>query len=184
MTVQCEASLEKLERMSLPSLGRFDAKATQCMEAFSKGCEGPARQHQGERLKHAHDRERARFQKEYNNRLYNGLTMAALCLALLCRFIFKQMIPEMLGWAAFVFLEAYPKVTVGMANMYDSQWWQRLIGVWEVIIYNPLLDLEAAWLPMLILAAVTVCGYRWWRRRRGQRGRSKQLREGERDLNV
>lgn len=103
--MQCEASLEKLERMSLPSLGRFDAKAAQCMGAFDSGCTGPARHHQWERLQHAHARERARFQQEYNNRLYNGLTIAALGTALLCRFVFKQMIPEMAGWLAFVFLE-------------------------------------------------------------------------------
>jgi hypothetical protein len=82
-----------------------------------------------------------------------------------------------------VLLQAYPKVTVGMSNMYDSQWWQRLISIWEVLIYNPLVDLEAAWLPLLVLGTA-VCGYRWWRRRTGPRNRLKQLREGERDLNV
>lgn len=79
-------------------------------------------------------------------------------------------------------VQAYPKMTVGMTNMYDSQWWQRLISVWEVLIYNPIMDLEAAWLPLLILVAA-VFGYRWWHKRRGRRNR-KQLREGERDLNV
>lgn len=68
-------------------------------------------------------------------------------------------------------------------NMYDSQWWKRLISVWEVLIYNPLLDLEAAWLPLAVLVAA-MCGYRWWRRRRGRRSRLKQSREGERDMNV
>lgn len=91
--------------MSLPSLGRFDAKAAQCMDAFDNGCTGPARQHQWERLQHAHTRERTRFQQEYNNRLYTGLTMVALGTALLCRFVFKQTIPEMAGWLVFVFLE-------------------------------------------------------------------------------
>lgn len=93
--------------MSLPSLGRFDAKAAQCMNSFDSGCTGPARQHLLERLQHAHSRERTRFQQEYNNRLYNGLTMAALGTALLCRFVFKQMILEMVGWVAFVFLEVW-----------------------------------------------------------------------------
>jgi hypothetical protein len=103
--MQCEASLERLERMSLPSLGKFDAKGAQCMEAFNSGCVGPARQHQWERLQHAHTRERARFLQDYNNRLYNGLTMLALGTALICRFVLKQVIPEMMGWLTFVFLE-------------------------------------------------------------------------------
>jgi hypothetical protein len=103
--MQCEASLEKLEKMSLPSLGKFDAKAAQCMGAFKSGCTGPARGRQWERLQHAHTRERTRFQQEYNNRLYNGLTMLALGTALVCRFVLKQMIPEMIGWITFVFLE-------------------------------------------------------------------------------
>jgi hypothetical protein len=108
MCVQCEGVLERLERMALPSLGRFDAKATECAATFDARCVGPARARAAERLHHARARERARFQQDYNTRLYNGLTLLALALALVCRFAIKQVVLEMLGWAAFVFLEARP----------------------------------------------------------------------------
>jgi hypothetical protein len=78
-------------------------------------------------------------------------------------------------------VQVYPKITVGVANMYDSSWWQRLVRVWELLIYNPVMDLEAAWLPLLLVAAAGTCGYRWWRRRRRL---SRLKRAGERDLNV
>lgn len=103
--VQCEAEIEQLERMALPSLGRFDAKARQCRSDFGAGCVGPARPAHEARLAHAHERERVRFQQDYNNRLYNGLVGLALAAAVLCRFIFKAAVPELIGWGVFIFLE-------------------------------------------------------------------------------
>lgn len=103
--VQCETEIEQLERMALPSLGRFDAKARQCMDDFGVRCVGPARASAEARLAHAHERERARFQQDYNNRLYNGLVGLALAAAVLCRFIFKAAVPELIGWGVFIFLE-------------------------------------------------------------------------------
>jgi hypothetical protein len=103
--MQCEGHIERLEHMALPSLGRFDAKARACMDAFSAQCVGPARAHQEERLQHAFERERARFTREYNDRLYSGLVVITLVAAIVCRFVLKKAVPEMLGWGAFVFLE-------------------------------------------------------------------------------
>lgn len=107
--MQCEAEIEQLERMALPSLGRFDAKARQCMDDFGVRCVGPARASAEGRLAHAHERERARFQQDYNNRLYNGLVGLALAAAVLCRFIFKAAVPELIGWGVFIFLEVRPQ---------------------------------------------------------------------------
>jgi hypothetical protein len=29
--------------------------------------------------------------------------------------------------------------------MYETEWWGRLVRVWEVIVYNRLMDLEQSW---------------------------------------
>lgn len=81
-------------------------------------------------------------------------------------------------------MQLYPKLTVGMGSMYDSVWWARLVAVWEAIIFNQILDLEAAWPVVLLLGAAAMCGYRYWRRRSELARLKRGPREGERDLNV
>jgi hypothetical protein len=104
--MQCEGHFEKLANMALPSLGRFAAKSQGCMTAFQAKCVGPAGPAQLERLEHAMERERTRFQKEYNDRLYSGLVVLTLTMAVLCRFVLKRMVLEFVCWASFLFLEA------------------------------------------------------------------------------
>ena len=29
--------------------------------------------------------------------------------------------------------------------MYETAWWGQLVKVWEVIVYNPFMDLERTW---------------------------------------
>lgn len=81
-------------------------------------------------------------------------------------------------------MQLYPKLTVGMGSMYESAWWARLVAVWEALIFNRVLDLEAAW-PFLLVAAVAgMCGYRYLRRRMALARLKRGPRDGERDLNV
>ena len=125
--MQCETEIEQLERMALPSLGRFDAKARRCMDDFLARCVGPARPSHEQRLQHAHERERARFQQDYNNRLYNGLVGLALAAAVLCRFIFKAAVPELIGWGVFIFLEVRnrQRMPQPLAADWSDGWQQR-----------------------------------------------------------
>ena len=102
---QCEAHVEKLASMTLPSLGRFDAKSNGCVTTFNARCVGPAQPVQYQRLRHALEREKARFQREYNDRLYNGLVVSALVLAVVSRFVLKRLVLEVIGWCSFIFLE-------------------------------------------------------------------------------
>lgn len=113
--------------MALPSLGRFDAKARRCMDDFLARCVGPARPSHEQRLQHAHERERARFQQDYNNRLYNGLVGLALAAAVLCRFIFKAAVPELIGWGVFIFLEVRnrQRMPQPLAADWSDGWQQR-----------------------------------------------------------
>jgi hypothetical protein len=30
-------------------------------------------------------------------------------------------------------------------SMYETAWWGQLVKVWEVIVYNPFMDLERTW---------------------------------------
>lgn len=103
--MQCEGQIERLAKMALPSLGRFAAKSQSCMATFQAKCVGPAGPAQLQRLEHAMERERARFQREYNDRLYSGLVVLTLAMAVLCRFVLKRMLLEFVCWASFLFLE-------------------------------------------------------------------------------
>jgi hypothetical protein len=105
LDTQCERDVEQLADMSLPSLRRFIARSGQCRSKFQQQCIGPARPELEERLEHAIQRERLRFRKDYNDRLYSGLVVATLAAALLCRFGIKRVVPEMAAWASFIFLE-------------------------------------------------------------------------------
>ena len=96
--------VERLAQMALPSIGRFDAKSRSCLEDFEQHCVGPAHDEQAARLQHALQRERARFEREYNDRLYSGLIVGTLILALLSRFVLKRLIIEVCSWASFIFL--------------------------------------------------------------------------------
>jgi hypothetical protein len=104
--VQCEAHVERLAQMALPSLGRFDAKSADCVAAFDARCVGPAATAQAARLAHALAREKARFRREYNDRLYGGLVVASLAAAIVSRFVLKRLVLEVVGWGSFIFLEA------------------------------------------------------------------------------
>lgn len=74
-----------------------------------------------------------------------------------------------------------PKVTVGNAAMYRSLWWRRIAGAWDFVVFNPVLDLETWWLPLLLVAAILTAAFqftRWQRRRireKAQRGRDMSV---------
>ena len=68
-------------------------------------CIGPARAGQEERLGRAEKRERGRFVRDYNDRLFNGLVIASLAVILLFRFVIRVSLLETLGWVAFAFLQ-------------------------------------------------------------------------------
>ena len=76
--------------------------------------------------------------------------------------------------------------------MYDSAWWRKVVATWEVVVYNPLLDLETWGLPLVVLVAAGAlaarCRHRWqhllpWPWPLSWRGRRKPA-EGGRDLSV
>ena len=85
--------------------GRFKARYESCRARFRQACIGPARPGQEERLERAHKRESARFVRDYNDRLFQGLVIVSLAFILLFRFVIKSSLLETLGWLAFAFLQ-------------------------------------------------------------------------------
>lgn len=89
-------------------------------------------------------------------------------------------------------LQVYPRTFLGSeATMFDRPWWRWLVRAWEAIVYNPILDLERAGLPLAVVAAAALLTRRWWQpalRRRLQRwrigGRAAKRAVNERDLDV
>lgn len=50
-------------------------------------------------------REEARFRRDYNDKLFNGLVVFALADILLFRFVIRVSLAETVGWVGFVFLQ-------------------------------------------------------------------------------
>lgn len=75
--------------------------------------------------------------------------------------------------------------------MYDSQWWQVLVRCWEMVVYNPIMDLQHTWQLLLLFVVLTALCWRLWRScwnfRWHRRKDKRQLLPGarsERDLGV
>ena len=139
----------------------------------------------------AWDRESSRFNRDYNDRLLNGLVLVSLAAIVVFRFAVRWTLGESVGWAAFLFLQVYPRTFLGSsASMFDTGWWQTLVVGWEGVVNNPIIDVEAWGFP---LAAVAAAGWltrrRWAGRVRGCCGRvrprgGKTKTHANRDLDV
>jgi hypothetical protein len=75
-----------------------------------------------------------------------------------------------------------------MEHMFESTWWLRLVAVWELVVYNPVVDLGTWWFPLLVLGGVIVAAARSWSFRRHElqlkRLHGTPRATTERDLNV
>jgi hypothetical protein len=91
-------------------------------------------------------------------------------------------------------LQVYPKLYLNGGSMYEAHWWIILVRVWEILVYNPVLDLEKWWqilTPVALVAYVTWklwvrCIRPRWRRRQDKRLMlpTKQGNSDSRDLSV
>lgn len=190
---QCEDILEADQHMALPSTGRFRSRFFRCESAFERACVGPALNASSVRLQKAWHREESRFRRDYNDKIFNGLVIISLVDIVVFRFVFRVNVVETAGWAAFVFLQVYPKLYVSGGSMYDSVWWGWLVRIWEAAVWSGI-DLQrwgpivapTAFLMWLCTKGVRRFGAPGWlsrhRRRRkrvvgGGRGRPRDLRD-------
>ena len=96
--------------------GRFQAKFDRCKAEFEAACIGPAHGAAGERLARAQRRESARFVRDYNDRIFNGLVIACLADILVFRFLVRVSLMETVGWVAFAFLQARTASLAGLPS--------------------------------------------------------------------
>jgi len=54
----------------------------------------------------------------------------------------------------------YPKLYLGSGSMYDSRGWAVLVQVWELTVWNSVLDVDL-WGPILLPTAI--CAWIVWR---------------------
>ena len=187
--LECERALEKEAGQKLPSTGRFEARYAKCRATFEAKCVGPARAHNDERLIKAWERETSRFNRDYNDRLYNGLVVISVVAIVAFRFLFKWSFGETAGWAAFIFLQVYPKSFFGTgSSMFDTGGWQTLVSGWEWVVNNPFFDIERLGLVSLVIVGAAVATRRrWWGkvrlccwRKRGKKSKT----HADKDLDV
>ena len=81
-----------------------------------------------DRLWKAWHRSQAQFMKDYNDRLYNGLSLLMFGAAMVFRFVLHVRFVETIGWAGFCFLQLYPHLSLG-TPIYESHWWLITVGL-------------------------------------------------------
>lgn len=186
--LECEEIMEREANQALPSTSRFEKRYNKCKAKFDVRCVGPGREHNLERLSHAWERELARFNKEFNDKLLNGMVIIAIAFVVIFRFIIKWGLGETLGWIIFIFLQIYPRTFIGSSSsMFETKGWQMLIKVWEAIIDNPFIDMQRFGIPFIVIALLVFsfrrCLRRVLRRTRSSR-RSKGKGSDGKDLDV
>ena len=161
----CEDELVSLQTMRLPSVRKFDDSLATCNATWSRRCVGPSRATYAARLSRSAARERTAFLQSYNARLLNGLLVASIAGIVIFRFLVRVGLLELASWGLFVILEVSPKLYIGPpgATMFESTWWTTAAKAWEVVVYNPFVDLDEAG-PAL---GVFVLGVVLWVRIRG-----------------
>jgi hypothetical protein len=142
---------------------------------------GPAKAAAAERLTLAWRRARAAFARDYNDRLFTGLIGASLAAVVLFRFVVRVRLAEAAGWAAFLFLELWPKLYVGPGTVYDTVGWRKAVAGWEAVAW---IALELPGAPWVWVAACAAAAY-YRRKRRLRRAKAQPVAGGGvRDLDV
>lgn len=180
----CSKLLASMARgLQIPSMRQFEGRYKACLATFEAKCVGPARSSSAERLQLAWSQARSQFGKDYNDRLFTGLLVAAVAAIVIFRFVIKVALLEAAGWLAVVFLELYPHLLGGAGSMYDTAWWKVTASVWEALV----LLLFGAWGLLLWVAcgAAALLGWRRVRRRQQHKKAVLTSRLGDiRDLDV
>ncbi|KAK3267048.1 hypothetical protein CYMTET_24369, partial [Cymbomonas tetramitiformis] len=180
----CEEAVDTLEEMKLPSLRKLERGIERCNASFVHYCVGPSLGTYDQKLSKSLSRGRSHFKQSYNQRLFNGLLAITVLCVVVHRFVIKNSLMELLGWAGFGFLELYPKLYFGSAtSFYESNLWLQLAAVWEVLAFNPVLDLEEMGPLLLGMSCLAYLGVRCYRRRRAGK-RSRQVMGVDKDLDV
>lgn len=185
--LECEEIMEREANQALPSTSRFEKRYRQCAEKFNGRCIGPGKEHNVERLAHAWERELARFNKEFNDKLLNGVVIISIALVVIFRFIIKWGLGETLGWIIFIFLQVYPRTFIGSSSsMFDTKGWQFLVKAWETVVDNPVIDIQKFGIPFIVIALVLYSFRRCLKRalRRSRSSKRKGRGSDGKDLDV
>ncbi|KAL2635536.1 hypothetical protein R1flu_007015 [Riccia fluitans] len=159
---KCEELMDKLQTLKLPSMAKFEAGVAACNRSYGASCLGPSKAQLRQRLDKMWARSRSQFLNDYNRRLFNWLVGFSLVMVVVGRFFIKFYPLEIAAWALFIFLESYMHLFWSAESLYYNPTWQLVIGVWEAIVYNPVLDLDRWAVPLawVSVAAFIFCRYR------------------------
>ena len=157
---ECVARVERLQEMTLPSKHRLSSQFEECGRAFNASCVGPSFEDSLQRLTKAWTAANAQFRTMYNRKLSSSLLVLSLAGALVSRFLLKRGELELGCWACLLFLEFYPKVYFSEEALYESDAWAYVSLAWELLVSNPLVDLDHWWRPMLLWPVIAYAAVR------------------------
>ncbi|KAL3683680.1 hypothetical protein R1sor_001702 [Riccia sorocarpa] len=159
---KCEELTDKLQTLKLPSMAKFEAGVARCNRSFDDSCFGASKTQIKQRLDKMWARSRSQFLNDYNRRLFNWLVAFSLVMVVVGRFFLKFYPLELVAWALFILLEVYMHLFWSAESLHYNPTWQLVVGVWEAVVYNPVLDLDRWAVPLawLSVAAFIFCRYR------------------------
>merc|ERR1711908_129158 len=140
----------------LPSQTRFQSSFHRCNTTFQGFCVGPARPTYTSRMRHSWMREEQHFHALYISKLTQALLVISVIWIVVFRFLVKSGLGELLGWALFVVVELAPKMAMfGQENsLWSSQYGKHVLNGYEMVVYNPLWDLNESWLMFVTLLSL------------------------------
>lgn len=156
----CDDKMDQLQALRLPSMAKFNAGFLQCNQSFQQSCVGPSKATYELRMMKMLGKSRSFFIKEYNNRLFNWLVAFSLVMVVIGRFVIKFILIELGAWIMFIFLETYTRMFWSAESLYYNPIWHVIVGTWETVVYNPILDLDRWAIPVCVMAALLVL---YWR---------------------
>lgn len=166
----CITKIETLQSMTLPSKQRLLSQFVECGGVFNTTCVGPAKMDMSQRLQKAWTKAEASFLTRYNRHLSSSLLVVSLVGALMSRFILRRGEIELLCWACLFFLEFYPRVLFSEDALYGTLAWTYIAMVWEILVFNPLVDIDRPWKPLVIWPSIGFVVLRirmyYWKKRR------------------
>uniref|UniRef100_A0A7C9AL21 Guanylate-binding protein/Atlastin C-terminal domain-containing protein n=1 Tax=Opuntia streptacantha TaxID=393608 RepID=A0A7C9AL21_OPUST len=162
----CEDKMDQLQALRLPSMAKFNAGFHQCNQSFQQDCVGPSKANYELRMTKMLGKSKSFFIKEYNNRLFNWLVAFSLVMVVIGRFIIKFILIELGAWIMFIFLETYTRMFWSAESLYYNPVWHVIVGTWETVVYNPIVDLDRWAIPICIMASLIVLYWRCYGRKK------------------
>jgi hypothetical protein len=153
-----DARIVEVATMFFPSKRKYAVELEALEKSFNRTCLGPAETSTWIKVTKVLEDEQQLFLRVYDRAVLTTVGLFALMCGLVARFVLFSGTVEVASWLCFVNLELV-KRGVGVG---EGLWrWLHLTSAYEIIIFNPYLDLNRWLLPVVLLmgACILLCDF-------------------------